>query len=432
MRVCPCHSVKQDNPPSNRPHNFIKGENTQQLSLLVVACTCTAQVLQALREQPGLQDTELVAFEQFCIADTLSDLRHTPKELRPAIARVNTHTYDSSTFFHGAAKPLVLLQDNSLGRRRLRKLLQKWGDVPLWVSEFGTGRGALELAKHVVKDLATLLPCAWVYWQAVEGPGSGWGLLELPIQHPEPQAAAAAAERCDSSAHGSGPAEVAAAASSAAAVQAAAALSGRPDVAEPDAGASSASLQEGLGAAGQQQQELQSAVLHPNYFVLQFLVQAVPVGSRLCRVKGLGKRGFAVRRPASSTAPEHWSLVCINPSTSRPYSFKVTADSFKMVSKDGSDTGCGQPIKQGSEGTAVQEGSQRAATDAIAPAQSPSGDGNAVVHLLDVTALQPVTATEGKAPAMPVPSRTTHRGDGLNSHVVTVPPGCLCHLDWLT
>lgn len=389
------------------------------------------QVLQALREQPGLQDTELVAFEQFCIADTLKDLRHTPKELRPAIARVNTHTYDSSTFFHGAAKPLVLLQDNSLARRRLRKLLQKCGDVPLWVSEFGTGRGALQLAKHVVKDLATLLPCAWVYWQAVEGPGSGWGLLELPIEHPGPQAAAAVAEHCDSSARGSGPA----AASSAAAVQAAAALSGRPDVAEPDAGASSASLQEGVCAAGQRQQEQehQAAVLHPNYFVLQFLVQAVPVGSRLCRVKGLGKHGFAVWRPAGSTAPEHWSLVCINPSTSRPYSFRVTADSFKAVLKDASDTGFGQPVKQGSlEGTAVHKGSQRAASDAVAPAQSPSGDGSVVVHLLDVAALQPVTATVGKAPAMPAaPSMTTHKGDRLSGHVVTVPSGCLCRLDWL-
>lgn len=97
-------------------------------------------MLRALQEQPGLQDTELIAFEQFCIRDTLTDLHHVPKELRSAIARVNTHTYDSSTFFHGAAKPLVLLQDNKLARQRLRKLLHKWDNKPLWVSEFGTGR----------------------------------------------------------------------------------------------------------------------------------------------------------------------------------------------------------------------------------------------------------------------------------------------------
>lgn len=100
------------------------------------------QVLQALQQQPSLRGTQIVAFEQFCIHDTLGDLHSTPKQLRSTIARINTHTYDSGTFFSAAAKPLVLLQDNLLARRRLHRLLlgRKWGGVPLWVSEYGTGR----------------------------------------------------------------------------------------------------------------------------------------------------------------------------------------------------------------------------------------------------------------------------------------------------
>lgn len=63
-----------------------------------------------LQEVAGLRGTQLVAFEQFCVRDTLHDLQHLPKQLRPAVARVNCHTYTSATFFHKAAKPLVLLQ----------------------------------------------------------------------------------------------------------------------------------------------------------------------------------------------------------------------------------------------------------------------------------------------------------------------------------
>lgn len=64
-----------------------------------------------------------------------------------------------------AACCAVALQDNTLlWRRLLRRRLQEHSRKPLWVSEFGTGRGPLALAKQVVKDLATLHPTAWVYW----------------------------------------------------------------------------------------------------------------------------------------------------------------------------------------------------------------------------------------------------------------------------
>jgi hypothetical protein len=67
-------------------------------------------VLRALAQQPALQGTQLIAFEQFCCHDTLTDLRRLPKDLWPAVHRVNTHTYTSKHFFQHPLKLLLLWQ----------------------------------------------------------------------------------------------------------------------------------------------------------------------------------------------------------------------------------------------------------------------------------------------------------------------------------
>jgi hypothetical protein len=385
---------------------------------------CTAvQVLRALTEEPGLQQTQLAAFEQFCIRDTLGDLTRLPRELRPAVARVNTHTYNSGVFFSKLrAAPLKPFQDNALARSRLRRLLHKWGDVPLWVSEFGTGRGALQLARHIVKDLATLLPSAWVYWQAVEDLGAGWGLLEMPMRRPEAVSAAGAECRTGGGASGPGSAPAAAAAE----VMAAAAASGRPEVAVSQAGSSSAGLEGSPAPQQQQQAKASSAVLHPNYFVLQFLIQAVPVGSRLCRVKGCGRRAVAVWRPETSTGQGSWSLLYINPS-SKPHTFAVTASSFPAVlpaavtaAAGGSGAGVGQARSHGTAGDG-------AAQATAAPHQLTK----VVVTLLDVAGLQPVKVQGGLSKAqLSAGWQTLSQGVGGSSGcVVEVPAGHLCRVD---
>jgi hypothetical protein len=68
------------------------------------------QVLRALAQQPALQDTQLIAFEQFCCHDTLSDLQQMPKDLWPSVHRINTHTYTSKHFFQRPLKLLLLWQ----------------------------------------------------------------------------------------------------------------------------------------------------------------------------------------------------------------------------------------------------------------------------------------------------------------------------------
>lgn len=354
------------------------------------------KVLRALLQQPGLQHTKIAAFEQFCVRDTLGDLTHLPADLRPAVSRVNTHTYNSGVFFSKLrAAPLKPFQDNRLARKRLRRLLHKWGDVPLRVSEFGTGQGALQLARHIVKDLSTLLPSAWVYWQAVEDLGAGWGLLEMPMQHPNTSAAAS----------GGGAASVAGAAGSAAAEKVLVAAGGQVvDSTEAGAGASSSgNVDGGIRGQGARQQKQQAtaakAVLHPNYFVLLFLVQAVPVGSRLCAVKGLGRRGVGVWRPPASNgagAAGQWSVLSINPSARKVHTFRVAPSSFPAA-------GVGGPTAS-----------------------------KVTVTLLDVAGQQPVTVAAGAA----LPGRAQLAAgwhtlqlalplDG-GSAVVEVPPGHLC------
>jgi hypothetical protein len=86
----------------------------------------------------------------------------------PCMAQHSIYTAHTISMVHTAQAdhtPLLHLQDNTpLWRRMLRRKLQHHSNKPLWISEFGTGRGPLSLAKQIVKDLSTLKPTAWVYW----------------------------------------------------------------------------------------------------------------------------------------------------------------------------------------------------------------------------------------------------------------------------
>jgi len=97
-----------------------------------------------------LGNTLVVAHEQFCISDAAKDAAKTGKKIWPMIGRVNTHTYDSSEFL-GEKAPwfVVKLQDNRFKREGLRRSVARAGK-PLWVSEFGTGKGAAGLATHIL------------------------------------------------------------------------------------------------------------------------------------------------------------------------------------------------------------------------------------------------------------------------------------------
>jgi hypothetical protein len=58
------------------------------------------------------------------------------------------------------------------------------------MSEYGMGypdtiKDSLQLARHIFRDLETLKPTAWIYWQAVENLGSDWGLLQVNLNDPK-------------------------------------------------------------------------------------------------------------------------------------------------------------------------------------------------------------------------------------------------------
>ena len=100
-----------------------------------------------------------------------------PKKI---ISQVNVHSYKLNY-----KKWTFNLDDCNIIRKIFRMVVKK----KIWVSEYGCGESnnlkrSLEFGKHIIRDLKTLSPTAWIYWQAVENSDS-WGLLEYNLQKPK-------------------------------------------------------------------------------------------------------------------------------------------------------------------------------------------------------------------------------------------------------
>ena len=97
------------------------------------------------------------------------------------IDRINIHGYGLSWRDYR-----LYLDDLDILRHFFRKSISK----PLWISEYGMGgpdniTTAFALAKHIFRDLYTLKPEAWIYWQVVEDSfPNGWGLIQVPFGNP--------------------------------------------------------------------------------------------------------------------------------------------------------------------------------------------------------------------------------------------------------
>lgn len=77
---------------------------------------------------------------------------------RQLVHQIDTHSYSGNQ------------------RKLLRREASQAGKV-LWMSEYGDGdAGGMKMARRILQDMRDLRPAAWVYWQAVDGPG-GWGFL---------------------------------------------------------------------------------------------------------------------------------------------------------------------------------------------------------------------------------------------------------------
>lgn len=69
-----------------------------------------------------------------------------------------------------------------------RRILRYFYNGDLWMSEYGFGyddtiSDSLRLARNIFRDLDTLRPDVWVYWQ-VEHITSSWGLLKIDFENP--------------------------------------------------------------------------------------------------------------------------------------------------------------------------------------------------------------------------------------------------------
>lgn len=104
---------------------------------------------------------------------------------RHLVDKINIHSYKLS--FKGYS---LYLDDLNFSRLLFKKVLKNT-NKKLWVSEFGMGgpdtiENAFKLALHIFRDLQTLHPEAWIYWQVVENTQpNGWGLLHVDFNNPK-------------------------------------------------------------------------------------------------------------------------------------------------------------------------------------------------------------------------------------------------------
>lgn len=119
--------------------------------------------------------TGLSAFDAWTF-NTIRAMRGIGEESMKAIDQFNAHTY----IF------LVNREDDAKRREVNRSVAAK--GKKLWMSEYGplNWNGdehdvALAVARHITLDINDLHPSAWCYWQALEAPGSLWGLLHTPL-----------------------------------------------------------------------------------------------------------------------------------------------------------------------------------------------------------------------------------------------------------
>lgn len=101
------------------------------------------------------------------------------------IDQINLHSYKLSVKGYS-----LYLDDLNIFRNFFKNHIKKH-NKRLWVSEFGMGgpdtiENAFKLALHIFRDLQTLNPEAWVYWQVVENQSpNGWGLLHVNFTNPK-------------------------------------------------------------------------------------------------------------------------------------------------------------------------------------------------------------------------------------------------------
>ncbi len=104
----------------------------------------------------------LVGPEETSTDQTADSLAQFGTVTRSFLSQVNTHTYS----FNGGS-----------GQSDSERLFNEAEGLPIFATEYGTGQGAVRLARQINSDIRYLDARGWTYWQALEdNNGSGWGL----------------------------------------------------------------------------------------------------------------------------------------------------------------------------------------------------------------------------------------------------------------
>lgn len=154
--------------PLNEPGSGFWNGNSNQEGMGVPAGFYQDQMIRTFGSEIESRGTniKLVGLEETSTdqsADSWSNpnLTDTAKNY---ISQINTHTYS----FNGGS--------GESDSTRLFDLAQADGKK-IYATEYGTGQGAIRLARQINSDIRYLDAAGWTYWQAIEdNNGSGWGL----------------------------------------------------------------------------------------------------------------------------------------------------------------------------------------------------------------------------------------------------------------
>ncbi len=114
----------------------------------------------------GLTNTLVAASDETSYDQARTTWSSFSSATKDTVGRVNFHGYQ----YEGGRRDLLYDDVHAAGK-------------PLWMSEYGEGRGSgMRLATNLCLDMRWLHPTAWVYWQAYDGfdkDGGAWGLIQV-------------------------------------------------------------------------------------------------------------------------------------------------------------------------------------------------------------------------------------------------------------
>lgn len=153
--------------PLNEPGTGYWQEMGRQEGMDVTAGPHQSAIVEAVARELKKQKVNipLVGCDETGTGVTFKHWPMLSETARNAITRINSHAYSAND------------------EPELRELAAK-EKKGLWMSEYGDNDASgMTMARRIITDILDLRPTAWVYWQAIDQSVSGWGCLEIDLNH---------------------------------------------------------------------------------------------------------------------------------------------------------------------------------------------------------------------------------------------------------